>query len=265
MRTKGLRYSAILHAVLLFFLIVGLPDFLHRKMDQEPQAISVDILPIAPMSNVRPQEKPLEKKEEKKPKTEEKKAKVPVPETKKEEEKPAEEPVHIPAKDIVKKEEKKKPQKPKKKPQEDDLEKIFKSVKEQAKAEAAKKPAEQTPPPDQTPAKSDTFNPAMPLSMSEKDAIRSQFQKCWDVPAGAKDAYDLIVDLHVEMNEDGSLIKVELARDESRYASDPFFRAAADSAIRAVERCSPLKNLPTEKYENWRDMELTFNPKDMLY
>ena len=44
-----------------------------------------------------------------------------------------------------------------------------------------------------------------------------------------------------------------------------FFRAAADSARRAVQECSPLKNLSPEKYQTWRDMEMTFNPKDMLF
>ncbi len=50
----------------------------------------------------------------------------------------------------------------------------------------------------------------------------------------------------------------------SRYNSDSFFRAAADSALRAVHECSPLKNLPPEKYDTWHYMELNFDPKDML-
>jgi hypothetical protein len=47
--------------------------------------------------------------------------------------------------------------------------------------------------------------------------------------------------------------------------SDPFYRAAAESALRAVlnPQCSPLK-LPPDKYEQWKILELTFNPKDLL-
>jgi len=142
---------------------------------------------------------------------------------------------------------------------------VLKSVKDTAKAEESKKPTESTHAKSQSRTTSQNYDASLPLSMSEKDAIRNQFQKCWDVPAGARDAYNLVVTLHIEVNEDGSVTKAELAHDESRYASDSFFRAAADSAIRAVQRCSPLKDLPADKYGNWRDMELTFDPKDMLY
>jgi hypothetical protein len=45
---------------------------------------------------------------------------------------------------------------------------------------------------------------------------------------------------------------------------EEFFRAAAESAYRAVKKCTPLRQLPVTKYERWRDIELTFNPKEML-
>jgi hypothetical protein len=102
--------------------------------------------------------------------------------------------------------------------------------------------------------------------MSEKDAIRSQIAQNWSMPAGAKDAHELIVVLRINLAQDGSVMKVELASDsKSRYDRDPFFRAAADSAIRAVRLSSPLKNLPPDKYDTWRDLELGFDPKEMLF
>ena len=53
--------------------------------------------------------------------------------------------------------------------------------------------------------------------------------------------------------------------DTARAASDSFFRAAAESALRAVKNpnCSPLK-VPLDKYDEWKTMTLTFNPKDLL-
>jgi hypothetical protein len=46
---------------------------------------------------------------------------------------------------------------------------------------------------------------------------------------------------------------------------DPFYRAAAESALRAVlnPRCQPLK-LPADKFDQWQTMSLSFNPKDLL-
>ena len=47
--------------------------------------------------------------------------------------------------------------------------------------------------------------------------------------------------------------------------SDPFYRAAAESAQRAMlnPSCQPLK-LPPQKYEQWKDLRIDFNPKDMI-
>ncbi len=102
-----------------------------------------------------------------------------------------------------------------------------------------------------------------PMSMSEIDAIRRQIEQCWSPPVGARDAADLVVRVRVLLNPDGSLRQQPELLDRSRL-SDPFWRAAADSVTRAINRCSPLQGLPAAKYERWRDIEFTFNPKDML-
>lgn len=262
---KGIHYSAILHGAILLLMVFGLPEFLEPRKEPEPMAISVDILPVAPISNVKPQEKTPEVKE-KKPVKEEKTAPKPIPEAKKEEPKKAD-PVPLPTEkkpDIKKPKEKKPEEKKPEKPKEDDLDSILKSVKETAKTAESKKPTEKATPANQKEAHSDRYDPSMPLSLSEIDGIRQQFDACWSVPAGAKDAQNLRVTVHTELNEDGSVIKAEFKGDSGRYASDPFFRAAADAAVRAVHRCSPLKNLPTGKYNAWRELDLNFDPKDLM-
>lgn len=105
-----------------------------------------------------------------------------------------------------------------------------------------------------------------PLTMSEIDAIRFQIQQCWSVPAGARDAEDLIVQVKIFLKPDGSLARPPEIVDSARMArpGEEFFRVAAESARRAVQRCSPLKNLPVTKYERWREITLTFNPREML-
>ncbi len=251
-----------MHGFFLLLLIFGLPSFFHRDLDREPEAISVDILPIAPITNVKPQEKAPEK-QEKKPEAEKKTERKATVEAKKAEEKPAEKPIPVPAKEVVKTKEKP-PEQKKAKKKEDDLDSILKSVQETAKSEESKKPTDAPKETSQNKAVSENYDSTQPLSMSEKDSIRNQFQSCWYPPAGAKDAANLLIDLHVELTEDGTVTKVEFTGDNSRYNSDSFFRAAADSAMRAVQKCSPLKNLPPEKYGNWREMDLTFDPKDLL-
>jgi hypothetical protein len=102
------------------------------------------------------------------------------------------------------------------------------------------------------------------LQLGEMDALRHQLAKCWNLPAGAMNAEDLIVDIRIEVNPDRTVKSAEIV-DQSRYGSDSFFAAAADSARRAVfnPMCNPLA-LPPDKYEIWKDILIRFNPQDML-
>jgi hypothetical protein len=102
------------------------------------------------------------------------------------------------------------------------------------------------------------------LTISEEDALRRQIQQCWNMPIGARDAQNLIVEIMIDVNPDRTVQHVEIV-DKSRFASDPFFRTAAEAAQRAVlsPRCTPL-DLPPEKYEQWKHIDFTFDPRDML-
>lgn len=113
-------------------------------------------------------------------------------------------------------------------------------------------------------APSRPHDPSRPLAISEIDLVRQQIIKCWNVPAGAKEAWNLVVEVSVVMNPDGT-VRDARVQDAGRMARDPFYRAAAESALRAVKnpRCQPFK-LPPEKYDQWRDMVLNFDPREML-
>jgi hypothetical protein len=99
----------------------------------------------------------------------------------------------------------------------------------------------------------------MTMSVNEIDALRARIAQCWSPPPGGLGADAIIVKLRLQLNEDGSLIGYPSIANSG---SSPFFQAAADSAVRAVFQCQPYA-LPSEKYENWRDMILTFDPRQM--
>lgn len=90
--------------------------------------------------------------------------------------------------------------------------------------------------------------------------IRQQVERCWLVPIGAKNAEDLVVQLRVQLNPDGSLQRAEVV-DGARMMSDAFYRTVAESALRAVRKCEPFQDLPPPKYDVWKDLKLTFNPE----
>jgi outer membrane biosynthesis protein TonB len=102
------------------------------------------------------------------------------------------------------------------------------------------------------------------LALSEMDALKYQLAQCWNVPTGAMDAENLIVDIRIEVNPDRTVKSAQIV-DQGRYNTDEFFRAAADSARRAVynPRCTPLA-LPPDKYQVWQNIMIRFNPKDMF-
>ena len=142
---------------------------------------------------------------------------------------------------------------------------------QQPKPETKREPAKKAEPPSfesqiarslASPAR--PFDATRPLTISEIDLVRQQIAECWSLPAGAKEAENLVIDIWVEMNPDGTVREARI-QDQARVRLDPFFRSAAESALRAVlnPRCSPLR-LPREKYDLWRTMTLSFNPKEMF-
>lgn len=102
------------------------------------------------------------------------------------------------------------------------------------------------------------------VTASEIDAVRRKIYPCWSVPSGAKGAKDLVVDIDMELSADGTVIKADVV-DKARMKNDPYFNVAAESARRAVldPKCNPLP-LPKDKYDKWKDMTMSFNPKDMF-
>jgi len=101
------------------------------------------------------------------------------------------------------------------------------------------------------------------ITASEVDLVRQQIARCWNVPAGARDAKDLVVEVRVAVDPDGTVRQATIV-DQGRLG-DPFYRAAAESARRAFFNplCRPL-HLPPEKYAVWKDLVVDFSPKDIL-
>ena len=116
--------------------------------------------------------------------------------------------------------------------------------------------------PQPAPAASDPVELSEPLSLSEIDAFRAQMKSCWSVPVGAANADDLAVRVELGLNPDGSLVYGPFVVDKSRI-SDPYFRAAAESVLRAIRRCQPF-TMPADKYRSWQRLELNFDPKQMF-
>jgi colicin import membrane protein len=112
-----------------------------------------------------------------------------------------------------------------------------------------------------TPTLGTSTGKAASLSMTEIDALRSRLMQCWNPPAGVADAKDLIVQVQFQLQQDGSLIAMPRVMNRG---SNALFQVAAESAVRAVQRCAPFNFLPAAKYDAWKEVEINFDPRDMF-
>jgi outer membrane biosynthesis protein TonB len=92
-------------------------------------------------------------------------------------------------------------------------------------------------------------------------SISRQITPCWNIPVAAQGIGGLRAELNIVMAPDGSVQSV-VPMDAARMSGDPVFRAFAESAVRAVRACSPLK-LPPESYQVWRNIIFNFDPSLM--
>ena len=102
------------------------------------------------------------------------------------------------------------------------------------------------------------------LTLSEEDALRAQIFGCWSVPLGLPYDQDLLVRIKLQLKKDGTIMKSEiLDHQRMNRPGQKFYKVLAESALRAVRLCQPLKVPPTG-YEKWKDIQLNFNPEEML-
>lgn len=270
MQNKAVTYSLGLHFGFMLIAAFGIPTLFEDDKEWQPSAVTVEIVPIGELTNLPSRPKPISRPK----KAPEPKNKKPTPKVKTESapQKP------VPKDAVAPPEEKKAEPKPtekkpepkakpkKKKTEEDDFAVLMAKLRQESQDAPEKAPEDTQTAADNTSRSDYVYDDTAPLSLSERDAIRNQFIRCWRMPAGARDAHDLAVQIRIKVGRSGIVEKAELAdAQKARYSQDTFFQAAADSAIRAVWRCKELQNLPTDKYSKWRDMELNFDPREMLY
>jgi len=102
-----------------------------------------------------------------------------------------------------------------------------------------------------------------PLTGSERDAFRLSVQRCWVVDVGSEAASVTVV-VGMSLNRDGTVADGSLRLLEGSGGSDSAVQTAFQVARRAILRCGASGfDLPVEKYDQWRNIEMTFNPEGM--
>lgn len=101
-----------------------------------------------------------------------------------------------------------------------------------------------------------------PMTGGERESFRISVNRCWNVDPGSV-AARVTVEVGFSLTLDGSVIGNEvrlLSSDGDQSAMSTAFEAAR----RAVLRCqSGGYQLPADKYDQWKDVVITFDPSGM--
>mgnify|MGYP003682233411 FL=1 len=265
--TRSLIYSLSFHAIMILLTVLSLPFMIRQPVDLPP-IISVELIQISDETNIpfAPKaRKVIEKvKEEEKrvvseqappaAKAKEKPDRIPLPKEQNEKKK------------IIKKKQNPEEIKPEIR-QASEFEKkeiidtnqiaalIDKAKEESAKVEKSENKLTQS-------SVKNSF--ATGLTLSEEDALRAQIFGCWTVPLGLPYEDDLLVRIKLELKQDGTISKSEiLDHERMNRPGQKFYKILAESALRAVRICQPLR-VPQTGYEKWKNIQLNFNPTEML-
>jgi hypothetical protein len=102
---------------------------------------------------------------------------------------------------------------------------------------------------------------AAQLSQSELDALRARLMALWNPPVGIQDPQDYVIRIRIRLGRDGRLTAPPQVMTSGH---GQLYDSARDSAVRAVFRGQPFDMLKPEHYAVWKDIEVTFDPRDMF-
>jgi len=265
--TRSLIYSIFFHSIIILLTILSLPFMLRQPIDLPP-IVSVELIQISDKTNIPYAPKARKviekvKKEEKRvvseqappaAKAKEKPDRIPMPEDNKEEKK------------IVKKKQNPEEIKPEiRQSSEFEKKEIIDTNQIAALIDKAKEEAALVEKNSNKITQSNQKNSfATGLTLTQEDALRAQIFGCWSVPLGLPYDGDLLVRIKLQLKQDGTRTKSEiLDHERMNRPGQKFYKILAESALRAVRLCQPLKVPPTG-YEKWKELQLNFDPTEML-
>lgn len=111
----------------------------------------------------------------------------------------------------------------------------------------------------------DTPTPSgSPLTGGEREGLKLAISRCYNVGALSSEALAVNIYVSVEMARDGKPVIPSIKLLRSENGSDAAARQAYDAARRAIIICgSDGFDLPSEKYDQWKTVEIKFNPESM--
>lgn len=103
-----------------------------------------------------------------------------------------------------------------------------------------------------------------PLTASEKDGLKGAIQACWNLGSLSDEAKRIVVTISVSLQANGRPVPDSIKLLSASPGGEAATRKAFEAGRRAILRClSQGYELPPDKYESWRRVEIVFNPEEM--
>jgi len=268
--TKSIFLSLVFHSAMIIITAITLPFVVKAPIDLPP-ILSVDLIQITDTTSIPFAAKAAKTLEELKKNKEEKRV---VSEQAPPSEKKKEKPDRIPLPDDLNKDKKqivKKKQNPEevkeqvRQASEFEKKELFDPDQIAALIDKSKEDTAETTKTDKKLTQSSVKNSfANGLTLSQEDALKAQIFGCWSLPLGLPYQENLLVRIKLKLKPDGTVLRSEIL-DHARMNTpgQSFYKVLAESALRAIRICQPLRVPPTG-YEKWKDLQLNFNANEML-
>jgi hypothetical protein len=89
------------------------------------------------------------------------------------------------------------------------------------------------------------------------NSLSKKLTGCWIIPDGINYIKSFNVKIYLLLSPQGEIVTANVV-DSNAYQRDTLFRSVADNAMRAIYKCSPFSDLPSEYYHLWREITLNF-------
>ena len=266
---KSLFLSFIFHSIMIVFTALTLPFMMRSPIDLPP-ILSVELIQITDKTSIPFAAKATEILEKIKKEEEKRLVSQQAPPSEKKKEKPD----RIPLPEDLNKEKKeivKKKQNPKetkeqiKQASEFEKKELFDPNQVAALIDKSKEETAETMKKNKKLTQSSVKNSfAKALTLSQEDALKAQIFGCWSLPLGLPYQENLLVRIKLRLKPDGTVLRSQIL-DHARMnqPGQGFYRVLAESALRAIRICQPLRVPPTG-YEKWKDLQLNFDANEML-
>ena len=267
--TRSIFLSIVFHSVMIVLTAISLPFMMRTPIDVPP-ILSVDLIQITDKTSIPFAAKAAKTLEKIKLQEEKRIVSEQAPPTKKKKEKPD----RIPLPEDLNKEKKqivKKKQNPEeikdeiRQASEFEKEELFDPSQIAALIDKSKEESAQTLKKDKKITQSNVKTAfATGLTLSQEDALKAQIFGCWSLPLGLPYHKNLLVRIKLRLKPDGTVLRSEIL-DHARMnqPGQGFYKVLAESALRAIRICQPLRVPPTG-YEKWKDLQLNFDANEML-